>query len=116
VDVLITNNAGPARLLLNGSPSSSHWLQVRLLGVADNRQGLGARVGLMMKDGPMVWRRAHTDGSYLSASDPRVHFGLANVADVAGVIVEWPRGMRETWIGLRPNQIVTLKQGDGKAQ
>ena len=32
-----------------------------------------------------IWRRAHTDGSYLSASDPRVHFGLgARAADVTG--------------------------------
>ncbi len=113
VDVLVTNNAGPPRLLLNGLPSDAHWLQVRLRGVADNRLGLGARVGLLMKDAPTSWRRAHTDGSYLSASDPRVHFALAN-ADVADVVVEWPRGLRETWTGLRMNQIVTLKQGDGK--
>lgn len=116
VDVLVTNNAGPVRLLLNESASGRAWLEVRLEGVADNRQGLGARVGLLTKEGATVWRRAHTDGSYLSASDPRVHFGLSTTDMVAGVVVEWPRGGREAWPGLRANQIVTLKQGSGKRE
>jgi hypothetical protein len=114
VDVLVTNNGGPARLLLNESPPGRAWLEARLEGTAENRQGLGARVGLLMKGLPTVWRRAHTDGSYLSASDARVHFGILAAADVAGVIVEWPRGSREMWTDLRINQVVTLKQGTGE--
>ncbi len=116
VDVLVTNNAGPVRLLLNESSSGRAWLEVRLEGVADNRQGLGARVGLLTKEGATVWRRAHTDGSYLSASDPRVHFGFSTTDAIAGVVVEWPRGLRESWTGLRANQIVTLKQGGGQSR
>lgn len=116
VDVLVTNNGGPVRLLLNELPPRNCWLAVRLEGQADNRQGLGARVGLRTKDGATVWRRAHTDGSYLSASDPRVHFGLSNTTDIAGVIVEWPRGLREVWTGVRANQILTLKQSSGKRE
>jgi hypothetical protein len=116
VDVLVTNNAGPVRLLLNESPRGPAWLQVRLEGQADNRQGLGARVGLVVKDGATVWRRAHTDGSYLSASDSRVHFGLSNLTGVASVVVEWPRGLREVWTGVRVNQIVSLKQGNGESR
>jgi enediyne biosynthesis protein E4 len=114
VDVLVTNNAGPVRLLLNQSPPRRAWLEARLEGTADNRQGIGARVGLLTRGGATVWRRAHTDGSYLSASDPRVHFGFPAAADVAGVVVEWPRGSREMWTDLRVNQVVTLKQGTGK--
>lgn len=114
VDVLVTNNGGPVRLLLNESPRNRDWLEVRLEGRADNRQGLGARVGLLAKDGATVWRRAHTDGSYLSASDSRVHFALPATANLAGVVVEWPRGPREVWSGLRTRRIVTLKQGTGR--
>jgi hypothetical protein len=116
VDVLVTNNGGPARLLLNESPPGSNWLVAQLEGVADNRQGLGVRVGLTTKDGATLWRRAHTDGSYMSASDPRVHFGLGTRAGVVSLVVEWPRGLREEWTGLRVNQIVTLKQGSGRNQ
>ncbi|MEP6593363.1 MAG: ASPIC/UnbV domain-containing protein, partial [Acidobacteriota bacterium] len=69
----------------------------------------------LMKGGSMLWRRAHTDGSYLSASDPRVHFGLADAASVDAVVVEWPRGGLETWSVPGVNRIVSLRQGSGRA-
>ena len=113
VDVLVTNNGGPARLLLNETGSTRSWLQVRLEGVRDNRQGLGARVGLRRKDGTTLWRRVRTDGSYLSASDPRVHFGLGATRDVSAVVVEWPQAGREVWADVRPDRTVSLRQGTG---
>lgn len=113
VDVLVTNNDGPARLLRNEVGSRHHWLQVRLEGVRDNRQGIGARVGLLRPGRAPVWRRARTDGSYLSASDPRVHFGLGAAMEIERVIVEWPTGMREAWTDVLPDRIVTLRQGTG---
>ena len=113
VDVLVTTNGGPARLLLNDAASGHDWLLVRLQGVADTRDGLDARIGVQRPDGTVLWRRAHTDGSYLSASDPRVHFGLGPHARIREVIVEWRRGPRESWSNLGANQIVTLKQGTG---
>ena len=113
VDVLVTNNAGPARLLLNENAVSRPWLQVRLEAVIDNRQGLGARVGVRRKDGTILWRRARTDGSYLSASDPRVHFGLGAAPDVQAILVEWPRGGREVWNGITLNRIISIRQGTG---
>ena len=113
VDVLVTNNGGPVRLLLTEADPTHHWLEVRLRGVADNRQGLGARVGLQRANGTTIWRRARTDGSYLSASDPRVHFGLGSDSAIKAVVVEWPRGLREVWTGIAANRIVTLEQGTG---
>jgi hypothetical protein len=112
VDVLVTNNGGPLRLLLNETALQNHWLAVRLEGVTDNRQGLGARVGVVTGD-ITVWRRAHTDGSYLCANDPRVHFGLGKADAAVRLIVEWPRGMREAWSNVLPDRSVTLKQGTG---
>ena len=114
VDVLVTNNNGPARLLLNQVGSRAHWLMVRLVGVKDNRDGVGARVAVLRKDQPPLWRRAHTDGSYLSASDVRVHFGLGAKADLEGVMVQWPSGGREVWTDVRADSIVTLRQGGGR--
>jgi hypothetical protein len=46
---------------------------------------------------PTLLRRAHTDGSYLAASDPRVHFGLGPKATTAAVVVRWPAGDAEIW-------------------
>ena len=74
-DIVVSNNNGPVRLLLNEA-DNAHSLQVRLEGVESNRDGLGARVALLRTNQSLVWRRVHTDGSYLSASSPWVHFGL----------------------------------------
>ena len=113
VDVLVTNNNGPARLLLNQGPRG-HWLQARLRGVQDNADGVGAWVGLLRKGAPTLWRRAHTDGSYLAASDPRVHFGLGGSAAYDALLVQWPSGRKEMWTSSGSDRTVTLRQGTGR--
>jgi hypothetical protein len=113
IDVLVTNNNGPVRLLLDQAPRG-HWLQARLRGVQDNADGLGAWVGLSRKGAPTLWRRARADGSYLAASDPRVHFGLGGSTAYEALVVQWPSGRRETWTGLGADRTVTLRQGTGK--
>jgi enediyne biosynthesis protein E4 len=50
----------------------------------------------------------------LSASDPRVHFGLGRTTGPAIILVEWPSGARETWPLTGNDRIITLKQGTGK--
>ncbi len=114
VDILVTNNNGPARLLLNQVGSRGHWLQVRLRGVQDNADGQGARVALLRRGAPVLWRRAHTDGSYLSARDVRVHFGLGASPAFERVLARWPSGRAESWSGLAADRTVELRQGTGK--
>ena len=114
IDIVVANNNGPVRLLLNQAGSRSHWLEARLEGVKDNRDGAGARVAVIRKDQKPLWRRAHTDGSYLSASDGRVHFGLGPSASLEGVIVHWPGGGQEMWTNVRADTSVKLRQGTGK--
>ena len=113
IDILVTNNAGPVRLLRNESTRGNHWLQVALEGGKRNRHGLGARVGVVRGDGSVIWRRARADGSYLTASDPRVHFGLGAASRFQRVAVEWPDGSKETWSGLRADRFIVLKQHTG---
>ena len=75
-DVLVINNAGPARLLANRVGQSSGWIGLRLVGSAHPRDMIGARVALLRDGRPALHRRVHSDSSYASASDLRVHFGL----------------------------------------
>jgi len=114
IDVVVSNNNGPTRLFLNQTGSEKHWLQVRLEGTRSNRLGLGARVAVMRKRHAPLWRRAHSDGSYLSASDVRVHFGLSGDPDVTAVVVVWPDGSREIWHQIQTDRIITLRQGTGQ--
>ncbi|NNJ93304.1 MAG: CRTAC1 family protein [Halobacteria archaeon] len=115
VDIVVANNNGPTRLLRNTIDGDNHWLTVRLQGTRSNRAGLGARLALLRAGKPPLWRRAHTDGSYLSASDDRVHFGLGAGADVQAIGVVWPHGTREIWHDIGIDSFITLQEGSGKA-
>ena len=81
-----------------------------------NRFGIGARVAVLRDAGELLWRRVHTDSSYLSASDVRVHFGLGERPDLRGVLVHWPDGSKESWGNVQPDRVVTLRQGSGKVR
>jgi hypothetical protein len=114
IDIVVANNDGPVRLLLNETGSKKHWLEVRLDGGASNRFGIGSRVGLMRRGQPTIWRNANTDSGYLSAHDPRVHFGLGGRPEVDALTVRWADGSKESWTGMSPDKITTLRKGTGK--
>jgi enediyne biosynthesis protein E4 len=113
-DIVVTNNNGPVRLLLNQAAPRSHWLQVRLDERPGNRFGIGALVGVERAGHPTLWRRVRTDGSYLSASDVRVHFGLGASSSISAVVVQWPDGRRERWTGIAGDRLVMLRRGSGQ--
>ena len=116
VDMVIANNNGPARLLLNQIGSRNHWLGVGLQGDKSAHAGIyQARVALIREGRNRMWRRCHTDGSYLSASDSRVFFGLGPSPDFTGVAVYWPDGRCEIWNDVGVDQFVTLSRNSGRA-
>ena len=116
IDIVVANNNGPARLLHSQIGSRQHWLQVKLEGTKTNRFGVGARVEILRQGQEPLWRWAHTDSSYLSASDVRVHFGLGKNPRLDGVLVLWPNGLKEKWTKIQPDRIIALRQGSGKPE
>lgn len=113
-DVLIVNNNGPARLLVNNVGDRKHWLGLRTVGEMVVRDMLGTRVAVFRPRGPTLWRRVHTDGSYASASDPRVLFGLGESPDVTKVRAYWVDGRVEEWTGIPTDRYTTLREGSGR--
>jgi hypothetical protein len=114
IDILVANNNGPARLLRNEVRARGHWLSVKLESPKQNRFGIGARVAVIRPGQDTLWRRVHTDSSYLSANDVRVHFGLGEKADIDALLVEWPGGAKERFGGVKCDGMITLRQGSGK--
>jgi hypothetical protein len=108
-DLLLVNNSGPARILINTVGQESHWLGLRLLTVS-GRQALGARVELRRPDGTSLWRRVRTDGSFATSNDPRVLFGLGSSAKKVDLRVHWPDGTVGEWRNLRTDRYITLQQ------
>jgi hypothetical protein len=113
VDIVVTANGGPVQLLLNQTATGNHWLQVALRQDGSNRFGVGARVGIEREGKAALWRRVHMDGSYLSSSDVRLHFGLGTSAQINAVVVEWPDGARERWKDVAVDRLVELTRGKG---
>lgn len=111
-DVLLANNSGPTRLLINNVGNEKPWLGLRLLD-RSNRDAIGATVRVTGTSGRSFWRRVRTDGSYASANDPRILLGLGNEKGVRTVRVSWPGGRVEEWADLPIGQYTVLREGSG---
>jgi enediyne biosynthesis protein E4 len=112
IDVVVANNNGLTRLLVNNVGNRAHWIGLRLVGEG-GRDMLGARVEIVRKAGPL-WRRVRSDGSYASANDPRVLAGLGDSAEPVRVRVRWPDGRVEERSDLPIDRYSMVKEGSGK--
>lgn len=110
-DILLIPNVKAPRLLHNETPNPNHWLGIRLRGVKSNRNGYGAKV-IVEAGGVRHSAYAHSGGSYLSASDQRLHFGLGAVSRIERVQVEWPNGTQQAWGPLEADRYIELIEGE----
>ncbi len=115
LDIFVSVNNGPARLLRNDR-SDHNVLRVRAVGTASNRDGVGARVELTLQGGRKVWQMVKTGSSYVSQSELPLTFGLATASQVDAVRVTWPSGRTDTAGPQRANHVVTIEEGKGVVQ
>jgi hypothetical protein len=113
-DIVVANNYGPARLLLNRAADGAQSLTVTLAGVSSPRDGTGASLTLVLEDGTQIHRRAGTDGSYLSAGDPRVIFGLSVDAQPGRLRVRWSSGREEQFPVPADASSLVIEEGSGQ--
>jgi hypothetical protein len=113
IDILVTNNNGPARLLRNDLKLDNSWLTISAIGTTSNRDAAGARLGIEREGAATLWRRIGTDGSYLSANERRVHVGLGSNPSVKSIVVNWPNNQIERFPAPTLNQFITLTEGEG---
>lgn len=112
LDVLMTENNGPAHLWRNDF-AEGKFLRVQLQGTESNRDGIGARVRAAA-DGLTMERRVRAGGSYLSQSEKTVTFGLGDRSNVSELEVVWPSGQVEQFEDVASNQKVLLVEGSGE--
>jgi hypothetical protein len=115
-DLVFSNVNEPVRILRNVSDAGHHWLGVELTG-KDRRDVVGARLTLEVGDRKLT-RFARGGGSYLSASDRRLLFGLGAADKVGRLTVEWPSGEPrvERYDGLAIDRYHRLVQGQAAAE
>ncbi len=114
-DLLLTNNNGAARLLVNAGNPGGNWLGLRLID-PDGGDAVDTRVELRLDDGSSQHRRGSRDGSYLSSNDPRVLFGVGPGRAVIEVRVSWPDGAIESWDRLEAGRYHEIRRGSGRGE
>jgi hypothetical protein len=114
LDLLVTSIAAPARLFRNVAPQRGHWLLVRAVDPAlGGRDAYGAEIAVLAGGRKRVgW--VNPGSSYESSNDPRAHFGLGPVVEVDSIRVIWPDGQEEAFPGLRADQVIVLRKGQGR--
>ncbi|HUK36757.1 MAG TPA: CRTAC1 family protein, partial [Vicinamibacterales bacterium] len=118
LDMVVGNDSGPLRLLINNVGNRKHWVGLRLVGGPERpapgarpRDLVGTRVAVTTSDGRTLWRRSHTDGSYASARDPRVLVGLGDASGPVRVRIIWPDGRVEEKSNVTIDRYTTVVEG-----
>ncbi len=107
MDLLAVDYEGHPLLLHNQSSDRTHWLTLDVRGKKSNRFAYGAHVTI--KTGKRIWS-AHVSpaSSYLSSSDPRLHFGLGNATQVYSLTIRWLTGERKELKNIKADQILKV--------
>ncbi len=109
IDAVVTTNGGPAHVLHNETETSNNWITLKLVGHKSNRDGIGAVVKVVTSTGPQ-WVSVTTASGYLSASDPRVHFGLGKDTVTGKIEIHWPSGILQILNNVKANQILEISE------
>jgi hypothetical protein len=116
LDLAISVNNGPARLLRNEGGNRQRWLRVTLQGTKSNRSAIGAVATITLPGGGKRSAMVKTGSSYLSQSELPLTFGLGADPRVAGLEVRWPSGQVDTIGAIEANRAVTIVEGRGLAK
>ena len=115
LDVVINNLDGAPTILRNDGGNQQNFLVVDLEGRKSNRSAVGAVVTIRATD--LVQRAERRSGdSYLSHSDPRLHFGLGIRAKVDSIEVRWPNGTVQRFGETPANALVKIVEDKADLQ
>jgi hypothetical protein len=109
--VVVCRGESP-ELMRNDGGTGNHWLEVKLIGTKSNRDGIGASLKLTAGDLVRV-DQSKGGSSYMSASDPRIHFGLGKHAKIDSLVIAWPSGQIDKLTNVPVDTIVAVKEGTG---
>jgi tetratricopeptide (TPR) repeat protein len=115
IDIVVSDYQSPAHLLRNQGGNRNHWIAFDLRGTKSNRDAIGAKLELTTGNGLVKYATVSTAGSYLSANDKRVFFGLGTETSIKEVRIRWPSGLTQTVQRPPADQFIHVVEAD-KAQ
>jgi hypothetical protein len=112
IDVFVANIIGPSRLYRNDLAGGSGFLQVRLVGIPPNTEGIGARINIEANGVPQM-REVRSGNNYVSQDPAGAHFGLGDAAMVDRLRIRWPSGAIATWDAVPSGREVVIPEAPG---
>ncbi len=109
LDLVLTNNGGPAQVFANAGGGQGRWLKIGLEGSKSNRDGLGTVVEVTTGGATQRWL-VRTGSSYLSQSQVEPVFGLGRAAKADRVVVRWPSGKVQQRANVAGNQRLVFRE------
>jgi len=109
MDVVVTSLNQKPRILLNSADNGNHWLLLKLIGHASNREAIGAKIKVTTASGRTLYNHVTGSVGFLSTSDLRVHFGLGRETSAA-IEVQWPGGAVQNIKATPADQILTVEE------
>lgn len=111
LDLIYTNYKQGVTVLRNDS-DAGHRVIIALRGSQSNRFGVGASVQIETASGlqvrPLVLARG-----VLSSSEPVLHFGLGGDELIDRLMVTWPGGIEQSFVGLAADRKYTITETTG---
>lgn len=109
-EVVTVDCFGGVHIYANEHPASGAWVGLKLIGTTSARDGSGAIITVKTGEKTFV-RHAHTDGSYMSASDGRVLVGIGSTVGQVDITVRWPSGRTQQLKAQTPGSYITVTEG-----
>ncbi|GEM_PF-711422 len=118
MDIFVTNGKysstiteGPDQLFMN-TGNTNHWLEIDLVGVVSNRDGIGARVLATTPDGKTQLREQNGGIHAYSQNYQRIHFGLGGNTRVDRLVIQWPSGIEQATNNIDADQVYEATELD----
>ena len=109
LDFLVSNNGGTLQVAINETEQPGSFVSLWLEGAQSNRSATGAKI--TARTGERTIRQQIYGGtSYLSASDTKVHFGLAEFKVIDELTVHWPSGTNQTFRDIQVGRFYHLTE------
>ena len=99
LDLWFANRTSPmVRFVRNDTPAGRSFLAVRLVGKTSNRDAIGSRVSVHLREpgtvaSSQLIKTLHAGQGFLSQSSHWLHFGLGDGARVGRLEVRWPAAL-----------------------
>lgn len=111
VDLLITQNHGPAVLLRNVGGNKNNSLRLALKGLNDNKSAIGTKVEVF-SDGIRQKFEVYGSSGYLGQNSPYLTIGLGQAKQADVVRLLWPTGVLQDETEVAANKMQTITEID----